>query len=76
MHRPEIELCWSSFLGHRDRLFDCRLLLEGIGWQVAQFGVQSHAVDGTAIDESRRPYAGRAPLSITRPCPHPRWVKF
>ena len=37
-------LSWSSFFGHRDRLFDCRLLLEGIGWQVAQFGVQPHAV--------------------------------
>ena len=24
-------LCWSSFFGHRDRLFDCRLLLEDIG---------------------------------------------
>jgi hypothetical protein len=28
-------VCWSSFLGHRDRLFDCQLLLEGIGWQIA-----------------------------------------
>lgn len=38
------EVCWSSFFGHRDKLFDCRLLLESIGWQVAQFGVQPHAV--------------------------------
>ena len=38
------ELCWSSFFGHIDRLFDCRSLLEGIGWPVAQFGVQAHAV--------------------------------
>lgn len=37
-------VCWSSFFGHRDRLFDCRLLLKGIGRQVAQFGVQPHAV--------------------------------
>ena len=37
-------MCWSSFFGHNDRLFDCRLLLKGIGWQVAQFGVQPHAV--------------------------------
>ena len=37
-------MCWSSFFGHNDRLFDCQLLLEGIGWQVAQFGVQPHAV--------------------------------
>ncbi len=37
-------MCWSSFFGHRDRLFGCRLLLESIGWQVAQFGVQPHAV--------------------------------
>ena len=35
---------WSSFFGHRDRSIDCRLLLEGIGWRVAQFGVQPHAV--------------------------------
>src|SRR5450830_153349 len=39
-----VRLCWSSFFGHSDRLFDCRLLLESIGWQVAQFGMQSHAV--------------------------------
>ena len=35
---------WSSFFGHRERLIDCRLLLEGIGWRVAQFGVQLYAV--------------------------------
>ena len=37
-------VCWSSFFGHNGRLFDCRLLLEGIGWQVAHFGVQPDAV--------------------------------
>lgn len=37
-------MCWSSFFGHNGRLFDCRLLLEGIGWQVAHFGVQPDAV--------------------------------
>ena len=37
-------LSWSSNFGHTGRLFDCRLMLEGIGWQVAQFGVQAHVV--------------------------------
>ena len=37
-------MCWSSFFGHNGKLFDCRLLLEGIGWQVAHFGVQPDAV--------------------------------
>lgn len=33
-----------KFFAQIDRLFDCRFLLEGIGWQVAQFGVQPLAV--------------------------------
>ena len=37
-------MSWSSYFAHADRLFGCRLLLEGIGWQVAQFGVQTHVV--------------------------------
>src|SRR3990167_2181182 len=27
-------MCWSRFFGHSDRLIACRLLLEGIGFQV------------------------------------------
>ena len=37
-------LSWSSYFAHADRLLDCRFMLEGIGWQVAQFGVQPRAV--------------------------------
>lgn len=37
-------MCWPSFFGHNDWLFDCRLLLEGNGSQVAQFGVLPHAL--------------------------------
>uniref|UniRef100_UPI0022B822B0 Bug family tripartite tricarboxylate transporter substrate binding protein n=1 Tax=Rhodoferax ferrireducens TaxID=192843 RepID=UPI0022B822B0 len=39
-----ISLSWSSFFVQTDRLFDCRFLLESIGWQVAQCGVQPLAV--------------------------------
>ena len=39
-----ISVSWSSYFAHPDRLCDCRLMLEGIGWQVAQFGVQTHVV--------------------------------
>lgn len=34
----------SSYSGHIDRLIDCRSMLEGIGWHVAQCQVQSHVV--------------------------------
>ena len=37
-------MSWSSYFAHVDRLCDCRLMLEGIGWQIAQSGVQSHVV--------------------------------
>jgi hypothetical protein len=38
------QVSWSSFFAHSDRSFDCRFLLKGIGWQVAQLGMQTHAV--------------------------------
>ena len=38
------DVCSSSFFGHNDRLFDCQLLLEGIGWHVTQFGMQPYVV--------------------------------
>mgnify|MGYP000270886271 CR=1 FL=1 len=47
--RGGAKVSWSSFFVQTDRLFDCRLLLEGIGWQVAQFGVQPLAV--VEVDE-------------------------
>lgn len=37
-------MSWSSYFAHADRLCDCRLMLEGIGRQVAQCGVLPHAV--------------------------------
>ena len=46
-HRPLsclVIVSWSSYFAHADRLFGCRLMLEGIGWQVAQFGMQPYAV--------------------------------
>ena len=42
-------MSWSSYFAHADRLFDCRLMLEGIGWQVSQCEVQTRA--GVEVDD-------------------------
>ena len=73
--RGHPDLCWSSFFGHADRLFDCRLLLEGIGWQVAQFGVQPHAVvEGHIVETGNESYRFLHSTAVAKKPPRVRIV--
>ena len=64
-------LCGSSFSDTAIGCLNCRLLLEGIGWQVAQFGVQPHAVVEAhdVVGDVRRRFCVVGTVALPAPLP-------
>lgn len=55
---PVSGLCWSSFFGHDDRLFDCRMLLEGIGWQAPRVTIVVASLEPRTLGVAMKKISG------------------